>query len=142
MTEQELNVVVPLAPAQSEQLQETKELQKRVKRKTPVDSDTDADESKGHVQGLDAVVPGVAALQGTRHVMPFMSFLAQYADRIYPDIKPERRMAMVRKKHKGWIYVCGALDGVLQVVLVAAVLAGPLVLAFIGLRETLGLGTP
>lgn len=124
--------------AQSEQLRQTKDLQKRVRRKTPVDSDSDADEVKGHVQGLDAVVPGVAALQGTRHVMPFMSFLAQYADRIYPDIKSERRMAMVRRKHKRWIYVCGFLDGILQLVLVAAVLAGPLVLAYVGLRQTLG----
>ncbi|MBT2533940.1 hypothetical protein J7E83_17775 [Arthrobacter sp. ISL-48] len=110
-----------------------------MKRKTPVDSDSEADDAaKAHVQGLDAVVPGVAALQGARHVMPFMSFLAQYADRIYPDIKPERRMAMVRRKHKGWIYVCGLLDGILQLVLVAAVLAGPLVLAYIGLKQTLG----
>lgn len=139
MTEQDPEQnVVPFEAAQSEQLRQTKDLQKRVKRKTPVDSDSDTEDAKGHVQGLDYVVPGVVALQGTRHVMPFMSFLAQYADRIYPDIKPERRMAMVRRKHKGWIYVCGLLDGVLQLVLVVAVLAGPLVLAYVGLKQTLG----
>lgn len=137
MSEPDLHVV-PLEAAQSEQLRQTKDLQNRVRRKTPVDSDSDTEETKGHVQGLDAVVPGVAALQGTRHVMPFMSFLAQYADRIYPDIKPERRMAMVRRKHKRWIYVCGFLDGILQLVLVTAVLAGPLVLAYVGLKQTLG----
>jgi hypothetical protein len=142
------SVVVPLsemeAPeadptdAEASEAELAKRLNSRV-RKKPVDNDSqggNADE----LGDLNGVVPGASAIRGIRHLTPFLFFLEAYAEVMYPDIKnPARRILKLRERHRLTVRICGTLDFLLQLVLVVAVLSGPVLIIYNGVKAGLGL---
>ena len=129
--------VVPFAePAESE-AELAKKLNTKIK-KTPVDTDAEGGASDD-VRDLNGVVPGASAIRGIRHITPFLFFLQSYAETLYPEIKnPARRILKLREHHRWVIAVCGVMDFVLQLILILAVLAGPAVIIYNGVRVALG----
>lgn len=115
-----------------------KRLNNRVKR-TPVDNDSQGG-SNDDLGDLNGVVPGASAIRGIRHITPFLFFLQAYAEVMYPDIKnPARRIMKLRERHRLTIRICGTLDFLLQLILVVAVISGPALIIYNGVKTGLGL---
>lgn len=124
--------------AESSEAELAKRLNNRVK-KTPVDNDSQGGNTDD-LGDLNGVVPGASAIRGIRHITPFLFFLQAYAEVMYPDIKnPARRIMKLRERHRLTIRVCGTLDFLLQLVLVLAVISGPALIIYNGVKAGLGL---
>ena len=125
--------------ADSSEADLAKRLNNRVK-KTPVDSDSQGGNTDDDLRDLNGVVPGASAIRGIRHITPFLFFLQAYAEVLYPETKnPARRIMKLRERHRMTIRVCGSLDFLLQLVLIAAVIAGPALIIYNGVKASLGL---
>lgn len=130
--------VVPLAEGDTSEAALAKRLNSRVKKK-PVDNDSEGGNSE-ELGDLNGVMPGASAIRGIRHITPFLFFLQSYAEVMYPDImNPARRILKLRERHRLAIRVCGSMDFLLQLVLVLAVISGPSVVLFNGVKVGLGL---
>ncbi|MDI3194260.1 hypothetical protein QK290_07315 [Pseudarthrobacter sp. AL07] len=116
-----------------------KQLRSRVPRQ-PVDSDSEGGGREEQLHALAGSVPGVGALNGVRHVTPFLGFAQSYANVLYPSLKSEpRRLAKYAEEHRFLFGFFGLLDFVLQLCLIVAVLVGPAVVVYNGVKTTLGL---
>ncbi|SDM02733.1 hypothetical protein SAMN04487916_12220 [Arthrobacter sp. ov407] len=130
--------VIPLSEPPDAEAELAKKLNNRIK-KFPVDTDSEGG-ANDDVRDLNGVVPGASAIRGIRHVTPFLFFLQSYAEALYPEIKnPARRILKLRERHRWVIAICGVMDFALQLILILAVLAGPAVIIYNGVKAALGL---
>lgn len=129
--------MVSLPDPDNSEAELAKKLNNRIK-KTPVDTDSDGG-ANDDIRDLNGVIPGASAIRGIRHITPFLFFLQSYAEALYPDIKnPARRILKLRERHKWAIRICGTMDFSLQLTLILAVISGPAVIIYNGVKVALG----